>query len=62
MQHSKFLLVDDRYAQISSANMNDRSFAGDRDSEVGVTVLDDEDKVLHHVCSMQMSGLHTVES
>eukprot|EP00658_Telonema_sp_P-2_P057179 TRINITY_DN4563_c0_g2_i4.p1 TRINITY_DN4563_c0_g2~~TRINITY_DN4563_c0_g2_i4.p1 ORF type:complete len:1290 (+),score=337.12 TRINITY_DN4563_c0_g2_i4:78-3947(+) len=43
--HSKFLLVDDCYAQISSANLNDRSFLGNRDSEIGVTVLDDTEKV-----------------
>lgn len=39
------MLVDDLYASISSANLNDRSFLGDRDSEIGVTVLNDEEKV-----------------
>jgi hypothetical protein len=33
--HDKVLIVDDRVAIIGSANLNDRSMLGDRDSEVG---------------------------
>jgi phospholipase D1/2 len=40
--HSKLLIVDDRIALVSSANFNDRSFLGDRDSELGITVEDEE--------------------
>lgn len=38
--HSKLLIVDDRICVIASANLNDRSFIGNRDSELGVVVLD----------------------
>ena len=36
--HSKLMIVDDRVAVISSANLNDRSYLGDRDSEIGVVL------------------------
>jgi len=42
--HSKMMVVDDNKAWISSANINDRSFCGDRDSEIGV-LIEDEDKI-----------------
>ena len=32
--HSKLMIVDDKYTIIGSANINDRSQMGDRDSEV----------------------------
>jgi phosphatidylserine/phosphatidylglycerophosphate/cardiolipin synthase-like enzyme len=34
--HSKLMLVDDTYAIFGSANLNERSLAGDRDSEICV--------------------------
>lgn len=34
------MVVDDEYAVIGSANLNDRSMNGDRDSEVDVVVHD----------------------
>lgn len=37
--HSKVLLVDDMYALIGSANINDRSLLGYRDSEIAVVCL-----------------------
>lgn len=40
--HSKLLIVDDRVAILGSANINDRSQTGNRDSELAVTVRDDE--------------------
>ncbi|SPR00024.1 unnamed protein product (mitochondrion) [Plasmodiophora brassicae] len=40
--HSKLLIVDDRIALVASANFNDRSLLGDRDSELGVTVEDED--------------------
>ena len=38
--HSKLMIVDDRLAIIGSANINDRSMLGDRDSEVAVMIKD----------------------
>ena len=39
--HSKLLIADDRVAILGSANINDRSQLGDRDSELAVIVTDD---------------------
>ena len=36
--HSKLMVVDDRTAILGSANVNDRSMLGDRDSELGVVI------------------------
>jgi hypothetical protein len=41
--HSKLLLVDGRAALLGSANLNDRSLLGERDSEVNVLVRDADD-------------------
>jgi phospholipase D1/2 len=38
--HSKLLIADDRFAIIGSANINDRSLKGDRDSELAVCLMD----------------------
>ncbi len=38
--HSKMLIVDDKIAIIGSANVNDRSLCGDRDSEICVCVCE----------------------
>ncbi|XP_078159578.1 phospholipase D zeta 1-like isoform X2 [Carex rostrata] len=38
--HSKLLIIDDRIALIGSANINDRSLLGSRDSEIGVLIED----------------------
>lgn len=38
--HSKLMIIDDRIAIISSANMNDRSLMGHRDSELGAIIED----------------------
>lgn len=40
--HSKVMIVDDRACIIGSANINDRSMCGDRDSEIAVLVEDHE--------------------
>jgi phospholipase D1/2 len=40
--HSKVMVIDDRVAIIGSANINDRSMMGDRDSEIAVCVEDFE--------------------
>ena len=39
--HSKVMIVDDMYALLGSANINDRSLLGERDSELAVLVSDD---------------------
>jgi phosphatidylserine/phosphatidylglycerophosphate/cardiolipin synthase-like enzyme len=38
--HSKLLIVDDRHIIIGSANINDRSLSGKRDSEIAVMLFD----------------------
>jgi phospholipase D1/2 len=50
--HSKLLIVDDRYAILGSANINDRSLAGGRDSEIAVLVVDTANKD----CDLNQSG------
>ncbi|EMG9277057.1 TPA: phospholipase D-like domain-containing protein [Enterobacter cloacae] len=40
--HSKLMIVDDRYVLVGSANINDRSLLGDRDSELAVLISDTE--------------------
>jgi phospholipase D1/2 len=40
--HSKLMIVDDLYALFGSANINDRSLLGERDSEIAVLVMDGE--------------------
>eukprot|EP00818_Percolomonas_sp_WS_P000219 CAMPEP_0117449814 /NCGR_PEP_ID=MMETSP0759-20121206/8138_1 /TAXON_ID=63605 /ORGANISM="Percolomonas cosmopolitus, Strain WS" /LENGTH=1044 /DNA_ID=CAMNT_0005242299 /DNA_START=115 /DNA_END=3249 /DNA_ORIENTATION=+ len=40
--HAKIMIVDDDIAFISSHNLNDRSFLGNRDSEIGVIVQDQD--------------------
>lgn len=38
--HSKLMIVDDKYVIIGSANINDRSMNGDRDSEIACLIQD----------------------
>jgi phospholipase D1/2 len=38
--HTKMMVVDDRFAIVGSANINDRSMLGNRDSELAVLVMD----------------------
>ena len=38
--HSKVMIIDDKIALIGSANINDRSMNGDRDSELAIIVED----------------------
>ncbi|XP_047334526.1 phospholipase D zeta 1-like [Impatiens glandulifera] len=40
--HSKIMIIDDRVALIGSANINDRSLLGSRDSEIGIVIEDRE--------------------
>ena len=38
--HSKCMIVDDSIALIGSANINDRSLDGSRDSEIAIVIED----------------------
>ncbi|KAM0921948.1 hypothetical protein ACQ4PT_006505 [Festuca glaucescens] len=50
--HSKLMIVDDRIVVIGSANINDRSLLGSRDSEIAVVIEDKE------VVNSKMDGRH----
>jgi phospholipase D1/2 len=50
--HSKLLIADDRVAILGSANINDRSQLGNRDSELAVTIRDDEQ------LNVKLDGIH----
>lgn len=52
--HSKLLIADDRVAVLGSANINDRSMCGDRDSELAVIVTDEAQKWV------KLDGVHSV--
>ena len=39
--HSKLMIVDDRFVVIGSANINDRSMLGTRDSEIAAIIEDE---------------------
>ncbi|CAF1638318.1 unnamed protein product, partial [Didymodactylos carnosus] len=40
--HSKLMIIDDKIAICGSANINDRSLEGDRDSETAIVIDDVE--------------------
>ncbi|CAD8096905.1 unnamed protein product [Paramecium primaurelia] len=42
--HSKLMIIDDEYALIGSANINDRSLVGNRDSEIAIVIYDNKKK------------------
>jgi phospholipase D1/2 len=44
--HSKLMIVDDTFVTVGSANLNQRSLLGDRDSEINVNILDDEEVII----------------
>nr|CAD1828512.1 unnamed protein product [Ananas comosus var. bracteatus] len=46
--HSKLMIIDDRITLMGSANINDRSLLGSRDSEIGV-VIEDKQFVSSHM-------------
>ncbi|KAK4058234.1 hypothetical protein OIO90_000973 [Microbotryomycetes sp. JL221] len=48
--HSKLLIVDDRRVLIGSANLNERSQLGDRDSEIAI-VIEDTDMIQSKMAS-----------
>ena len=43
--HSKLMIIDDQYLIVGSANLNERSLAGDRDTEICVYIKPDEGKL-----------------
>ena len=40
--HSKLMIIDDKHVICGSANINDRSLLGDRDSELAAVITDTE--------------------
>ncbi|KAI0366603.1 phospholipase D [Pilatotrama ljubarskyi] len=52
--HGKVLIVDDRLAIIGSANINERSQRGDRDSEIAAVIRDTD--MLDWQCCSTMAG------
>ena len=52
--HSKLLIADDQVAVLGSANINDRSMMGDRDSELAVIVTDEAKTIV------KLDGVHPV--
>lgn len=44
--HSKLTIVDDLYVLVGSANINDRSLLGGRDSELATLIVDNETKII----------------
>ena len=43
--HSKLMIVDDDVVIIGSANINDRSMIGCRDSEIGIKIEENSFKI-----------------
>jgi len=43
--HSKLMIVDDKSVLIGSANINDRSLQGTRDSELAIVVQDNKEVI-----------------
>ncbi|KYQ93432.1 phospholipase D1 [Tieghemostelium lacteum] len=43
--HSKFMIIDDRVIIVGSANINDRSLNGERDSEIAFIIKNDTDLI-----------------
>ncbi|XP_048545782.1 phospholipase D alpha 2-like [Triticum urartu] len=62
--HSKMMIVDDEYIVVGSANLNERSMAGDRDSEIAIgafqphRVNTDAELAKGHVHGFRMSLWH----
>lgn len=48
--HSKMMIMDDRYLILGSANLNERSLAGDRDSEIAVGLWPDPEPKQGEAC------------
>ena len=56
--HSKFMIVDDRSVLLGSANLNERSLAGDRDSEIAcLTYADERQSNAKNKCHDVIQGL-----
>lgn len=56
--HSKICIVDDRLAIIGSANINERSQRGDRDSELAAVIRDTEmiERSVYRDCLVEKSN------
>jgi phospholipase D1/2 len=60
--HSKFMLIDDRYMIIGSANLNERSLNGGRDSEIAVGVWPSDDTTIATCITEAKSFRHGIWS
>ncbi|XP_027342882.1 phospholipase D alpha 4 [Abrus precatorius] len=49
--HSKLMIVDDLYILIGSANVNQRSMDGQRDTEIAIGAYQSQDGADHHISS-----------
>jgi phospholipase D1/2 len=56
--HSKLIIVDDRVAVLGSANINDRSTMGDRDSELLTVISEENDKSAQKI---KLDGVNPVD-
>jgi phospholipase D1/2 len=54
--HSKMMIVDDKVALIGSANINDRSMMGSRDSELAVVVEDTQKVESYMGCNRYLAN------
>jgi phospholipase D1/2 len=59
--HAKICIVDDRLAIIGSANINERSQRGDRDSELAA-VIRDTDMIDGYATSFKFGPIFTIHS
>jgi len=55
--HAKVMIVDDRTALIGSANINDRSLLGDRDTELSVVCTNEPDRFPDGAFMSTLAGL-----
>lgn len=54
--HSKMMIVDDEYIIVGSANINERSMDGARDSEIAIGAYQPHHLAAHHPASGQIHG------
>lgn len=54
--HSKFMIVDDLYLILGSANLNERSLAGNRDTEIGIGLWPHDEKNIEEKCKKQVQN------
>lgn len=58
--HSKIMIIDDEVAIIGSANINDRSMIGNRDSEIGIVIKENLDYEINISNSDDINDIYDV--